>query len=286
MFFLRSRSLVFAAAACLAGAGFVIASNQPTLAQEQAKTVPYAPNLTEEQIRQFLLTAKVVKSRQSQKGVTQPYRLTLTDGTLTHDASFQAIDERKTMQQFGSGKTEMNFRDSYHFNIAGYELAKLIGLDQMVPIYIERKWSGKTGSISWMIKKKMDEGERLKAKIQPPDPDAWNKQMYRMRVFHQLICDTDPNLTNVLIGEDWKLWMIDFTRAFRLYHELENPKNLARIDRQLLEKLRQLDEAQLAEKTKGHLTKSEVKAVIARRDKIVVLFEQMVAQKGEGEVLY
>jgi hypothetical protein len=29
------------------------------------------------------------------KGVTSPWRLTLSDGTLTHDAAFQAVDGRK-----------------------------------------------------------------------------------------------------------------------------------------------------------------------------------------------
>ena len=35
--------------------------------------------------------------------------------------------------------------------------------------------------------------------------------MYRMRLFAQLIADTDRNTGNVLITSDWKLWMIDFT---------------------------------------------------------------------------
>ena len=32
--------------------------------------------------------------------------------------------------------------------------------------------------------------------------------MYRVRVFDQLVYDNDPNLTNVLIGENWKIWRI------------------------------------------------------------------------------
>ena len=40
--------------------------------------------------------------------------------------------------------------------------------------------------------------------------------MYKVRVFDVLVYDTDANLTNVLIGEDWKIWRVDFTRAFRL----------------------------------------------------------------------
>jgi hypothetical protein len=57
-------------------------------------------------------------------------------------------------------------------------------------------------------------------------------------------------------------------------------------DRQLLEKLRQLSYDEVLDKTKPHLSKSEVKAVIARRDKIVAHFEKLIAQKGEGAVLY
>jgi hypothetical protein len=245
-----------------------------------------APKLTNDQIKHFLLTAKVVKSKQSSKGITSPWRLTLSDGTLTHDASFQAIDEHKSLMEMASGRMEMNFVDSYKYNIAGSTLAEMLGLDDMVPIYVERKWSGNTGSISWWLPVKMDEEERHKQGITPPDQDAWNKQMYRMRVFDQLIYDTDANLTNVLIGEDWKLYRIDFTRAFRAYKKLQRPEDLQRCDRQLLEKLKALDRAQLAAATKRYLTKDEVNGVMARRDQIVEHFQKLVTEKGEAEVLY
>jgi hypothetical protein len=102
-----------------------------------------------------------------------------------------------------------------------------------------------------------------------------------------LVYDIDANLTNVLIGEDWKIWRVDFTRAFRLYKDLKDPKkNLVRCDRQLLERLKALDGNELAEKTKHYLTKDEVKAVMARRDKIVAHFQGLITEKGENEVLY
>jgi hypothetical protein len=243
-------------------------------------------NLTKDQIRQFLLTAKVVASKQSSKGITSPWRLTLSDGTITHDASFQAVDERKTSMQMASGGTELNFVDSYKYNIAAYQLAELLGVDDMIPVYVERKWQGNPGSLSWWLPVKMDEADRVKKQIFAPDTDAWNKQMYRVRVFDQLVYDTDANLTNVLIGEDWKIYRIDFTRAFRLSKDLKSTNDLVRCDKQLLEKLKTLDGNQVAEKTKHYLNKDEVKAVMARRDKIVAHFDKLVAQKGEGEVLY
>src|SRR5438046_10679656 len=80
------------------------------------------PNLTKDQIRQFLMTAKVIASHQSSKGITSPWRLTLSDGTLTHDASFRAVDEHNTSMQLPPRGTELHFVDSYRYRIAAYSI--------------------------------------------------------------------------------------------------------------------------------------------------------------------
>ena len=110
--------------------------------------------------------------------------------------------------KFFGGDIELNFRDSYHFNIAAYELAKLLGLADMMPVTVERKWSRKTGALSWWINFRWHEEDRLRLKLRPPDPEAWNRQIYKMRVFSQLVYDTDRNQRNTLITADWKLRMI------------------------------------------------------------------------------
>jgi hypothetical protein len=242
--------------------------------------------LSKEQIKQFLLNAQVVGSKQSAKGVTHPPRLTLSDGTVTHDASFQNVDEHKQKVRLASGQIELNFVDSYKYNLAAYTLAELIGFDDMMPVYVERKWNGTNGSLSWWLPVMMDDQERYLRNIQPPNPDEWNRQISKVRVFNLLVYDTDPNLTNILIGYDWRIWRIDFTRAFRLPKDLQFPKDLQRCDRQFFEKLKVLDANELAARTKKYLTDSEVQAVMARRDKIVAHFQQLIAEKGEQEVLY
>lgn len=243
-------------------------------------------SLTRDQIKEFLRTAEVINSRPSSKGVTHPSRLTLSNGTITHDASFQSVDEHKPEMKLQSGREEINFVDSYKYNIAAYRLAELLGIDDMLPVYVERKWEGQTGSLSWWLPVKMDEADRVAKKIEPPDIERWNQQMARIRVFDELVYDTDPNLTNVLIGEDWTIWRIDFTRAFRTYKDLRVPKNLVKCDRQLFEKMRALKGDELADAAKNYLTKPEVNAVMARRDKIVAIFQTLIAEKGEKEVLY
>jgi len=269
----RRQNFILAAVVCLICPHFVIAADEPTLSKDQ--------------ITQFLLTAKVVASTPWRgKGITHTWVLTLSDGTVTHDASFQPIDEHRTETTFASGHSELNFVDSYKYNIAAYQLAELLGLDDMLPVYVERKWKGDPGSLSWWLPVQMDEEDRLKRKIEVPDPDAWNNQMYKIRVFDQLVYDTDPNLTNVQIGNDWKVYRVDFSRAFRQDKNLQNTKNLVRCDRKLFAKLKALDGNELQQKTKGYLNKGELQGVMARRDKIVDYFQKLIAEKGENEVLY
>ena len=260
-----------------------------------AQTVAPAPSaygtaLSVAQIRAFLKDARVVRTRGTPKGVTAPKRLTLSDGSIEHDAVFQAIDDRKLVEHLGGGgrqqTTELNFVDSYKYNIAAYELAVLLGLDHMMPVYVERRWNGQLGSISWFVPTLMDESERIKKKIQPPSPPDWNNQMYRMRVFSALLRDTDRNLTNVLITHQWKVMMIDFTRAFRLQPELLHLKDLQRIDRQLFAKLESVPAGEFKAAVKDFLTKSELEAVIKRRDLLVAHFRKQIADLGEARVLY
>lgn len=262
----------------------------PPLAYSQTAVAPPSAELSVDQIRVFLRDAKVIRSRGTPRGVTAPRRLTLTDGNIEHDAVFQAIDDRKMVETLGGGgrptTTELNFVDSYKYNIAAYEIARLLELDHMMPVYVERRWNGQVGSISWFVPTLMDESDRLKKKIQPPNPTDWNNQMYRMRVFSSLVRDTDRNLTNVLITHQWKVMMIDFSRAFRLQPELMHAKDLAKIDRRLLARLEQLTPDSVKAATRDYLTKSELEAMMKRRDLLVAHFKNLIATVGEEKVLY
>lgn len=245
------------------------------------------PTLTPEDQEKFLLTAKVVGSADIKKGTTRPVRLTLTDGTTTHDAAFSIVDERMPIMRFPGGRTELDFVDSYKYSIAAYRLAKLIGLDSMIPVTVERRIKGQNGSLSWWVDDvKWDEGERLKLGLKAPDNDDWNKQVLRMRLFTQLTADTDRNLGNLIITSDWKLWMIDFTRAFRRMPTPPAPAVVTRCDRHLLEKLRALTREQVTDATRSFLTAAEIAPLMSRRDALIAHVERLVATSGEDLVLY
>ena len=80
--------------------------------------------------------------------------------------------------------------------------------------------------------------------------------------------------------------MIDFTRAFRVWDELQAPQNVRRCDRDLLERMRGLTRARLDEHTSPYLTSWEMGAVLKRRDKLADHFERLIEQRGEQSVLY
>ncbi len=271
------------------GVFLLLALLVPQIAAAQA-TAAAPPVLTRAEMSEFLLKAKVIKSRDTSKGVTSPKRLTLSNGAFTHDAAFQSVDEHNTVANLsapGRGtKVELNFIDHYRYNLAAFELSGLLGLDYMMPVHVKRRWSSKDGSLSWWVDTLMDEGERLKKKVQPPNPTDWNNQMYRMRVFAALVRDTDRNLGNVLITPEWKVVMIDFTRAFRLQTELAHPKDLPKMDRALLPKIEALTKDAIKKAVGDYLTNSEIDAVMKRRDILVAHFRKLIAEQGEDKVLY
>jgi hypothetical protein len=240
--------------------------------------------LTQPEIEEFLSTARIVAKKSAPRGVTDSQRATLDDGKLRHDAHIQTVDIRKTSFQTDRG-TEFNFRDSYKFNMAAYELDKLLELN-MVPPSVERKVDGQMAAVTWWVDDCMVELDRKKKKIEPPDQHFWNQQMYDCRVFDQLIYNTDPNLGNVLITKDWKICLIDHTRAFRTMKDLQNPKNLVQCDRKLLTKLRGLNKEVLQQKLGHYLTKMEIEGILGRRERIVKFFDDEAAQKGEAAVLF
>jgi hypothetical protein len=255
-------------------------------APETTAQAPAAPALTRDHIREFLSTAKIVRGKDIPTGVTHPVRLTLSDGTLTHDAAFSTVDEHRAIERFEGGRVELDFVDSYKYSLAAYKIAELVGLGDMMPVHVEREWHGHKGALSWWIDAKMTEAERLRTNVAVPQPAAWNDQMHRMRVFTQLVADTDRNAGNILIDADWKLWMIDFTRAFRRNKSLLKDKDLKRCDRLLLENLRGLTAERVAGATKPYLNNADIAALLARRDLIVTVIETLAAKNGAAQVLY
>jgi len=236
-----------------------------------------------DEMEKFLKTARIGPMKELSEGVTNSRKATLIDGALTHDAHVQTVNEFKPVFNSSQG-SELNFMDSYKFNIAGYHLDRMLDIG-MIPMSVDRKVGGSSASVTWWVDDvMMTEKERFQKKIEPANPDLWNKQMHVVRVFDELIQNTDRNLGNLVITKNWDLWMIDHTRGFRIAKTIRQPKNLVRCDKYLLEKMKGLNKPDLQKTMKGYLNGMQIDGILARRDLIVQFFEKEAA-KG-GEIIY
>jgi hypothetical protein len=234
----------------------------------------------------FLREAEIVKTKGAPGGVTGSSRATLRRGDYEHDAHIQGIDQHKPQIALGSGM-ELDFHDSWRNNVAAYRLDRLLGLG-MVPVTVVRRYQKGDAAFTWWVDDVlMLEGERFKKKIHAPDVDEWNRQMLAVRIFDQLIYNFDRNLGNLVIDKDWTIWMIDHTRAFKIFKDLKSEKNLSDFcERDLLVALRSLQKPALKKALDGVISDGQIDSLLVRRDKIVKCYEQKIAARGEGRVLY
>jgi hypothetical protein len=259
-------------------------SNSP--ADPNPPAIKPEPKLSDTEMELFLRGAQIVSQKKLDSGTTASIRVTLSDGKLTHDAQFQPIDIYKPVFRGAEGTVEKNFRDSYKFNIAAFRLGRMVGINN-IPMSVERMLDGKVGSMTWWLDNIwMTEAERRDRGIKPPASQFWVDELNIVRVFDQLIYNTDRNQGNLLITPEWKVWMIDHTRAFRTTVGLQKKNALpGRVDHKVLRALRQLNTLQLKKELGAYLRPEEISAVLGRRDLIVAHFDHEISTKGEDLVL-
>jgi hypothetical protein len=223
----------------------------------------------------FLRTARILNEDYAGKGINDSKKAMLTDGRRKHLAHIQFIDIYQPLFKGKDGSEEKDFKDTWKFNVAAYRLARLLGLAHMVPPSVQRTVDGKQASVTWWLDGiTMDEKERLQKGIKPPDIAAWNAQMDAIRVFDQLIYNMDRSQENLLIGNDWKAYMIDHTRAFRKWPKLRNAAAITKCSPDLLRSLKALTRAAVARDLGSYLTEEEIDGLMTRRDLIVDILDR------------
>jgi hypothetical protein len=234
----------------------------------------------------FLKTAEVVERRPSSEGVTQSERIKLSDGTRTLRAVRKTVDIfHRGVTEFQDGTTQVDFRDSWKFEVAAYELDKLLGLG-MVPPTVERTINKTPGSVQMWVEGALTVPGLEERQLKDPDSRHWNRQVYNARLLRQLTYDTDStNINNDLIDPDFRLYAIDFTRAFRNSSALRSEDDLDRFSRSTLDALARLDRATLKDRLGRWLNAAQIYGLLKRRDRILALAKKLVAARGES-VLY
>jgi hypothetical protein len=249
---------------------------------QQSSVVPVAATATtaapsgskiwmgrESEFESFLQSAPVDHMEDIKVGVTKPRHALVAPGGLAGGFVFKPLQPGRRDGYFESYKSE----------IAAYELDKLMGLG-MVPPTVERKYKGDSGSAQLWV----DQCKLLKTvdPNQSGDIVRWNRQVYRQRVWDNLIGNIDRNAGNLLVDPGWNLILIDHSRAFTM--TMQMPFAMTKIDREFFERLKSLDEATLKARL-GSLLFDGPKPILKRRDTIVKHFNKLIAEKGEAAVL-
>jgi hypothetical protein len=122
--------------------------------------------------------------------------------------------------------------------------------------------------------------------VSPPDLEAWNRLMFKVRLFDQLIANVDRHLNNMLVTRDFDVRLIDHSRSFRTNRELKRPDDLTRFSQALLDGIQRLEAKDLRSKVGRWLTRPQIDRLLQRRDAILALAKKHVAERGAAAVIF
>lgn len=240
------------------------------------------PFTSDERVLDYLRHAEIVASEVLASGSTRPLKVTLErDGVRAH-AIFRTVDRRIRRGSLGYGKT---FRDSYRFEVAAFELGRLLGLDNVPPAVL-REVRGREGSMQLWIEEARSEASRIRRGEQPEKASYWYLQRQVMLLFDNLIFNFDRNPGNLLTTTDGKLWLVDHTRSFKDLPVLSSAEEINVWERRIVERLRRLEPVRIRTHLGPYLEETQLRALLARRERILARVDRLIAERGESYVLF
>jgi hypothetical protein len=219
------------------------------------------------EFEEYLRAAEIDRFDTVPIGVTHPKRAFLKPGGLVASVAWKVLPPGRPA----------GYWESYKSEIAAYELDKLLDL-RMVPVAVEKRWKGETAAaILWLTP--IHQWKEMEAR---PKPAKWVRQVARMKMFDNFICNRDRNAGNLMVDDDWNLFLIDHSRAFLGDKDLA--VKMEHIDRELWDRILALDEPMLTTAIGKWVERGIVRAMLARRDKMKAAIDKLVAADGEAAV--
>jgi hypothetical protein len=222
------------------------------------------------EIEDYIRTAAVFDVKPIGTGVTGPKKAKLAPGGPVEKIAWKPLKPG----------IRSGYYESYRSEIAAYELDKHLGLD-MVPPSVKRDVDGETGvAIMWVSPTKSF--KELGGVPTPPavQLERWSRQLSRAKLFHNLVGNVDPNLGNWLVDPEWNLVLIDHSRAFTTDNRRVHV--MTRVDAELWAKMQALDEATLTRVVGDWVGRREIRAILARRDRMQRDFDAMARELGDA----
>jgi hypothetical protein len=242
--------------------------------------------LGDAQIERVLSEGKVVHVKDLATGVTRPKRVWIELEGITASAGFKSVDiQQPGLSRMAGGKAEMNFSDRHEYERAAYLLDRRLGMN-MVPVAVLREVEGEVGALTAWVDGTITEKDRQDEGIGLPT-GKYETEVAVMRLFDALILNVDRNAGNVLYRtSDWRIFLIDHSRAFRLEKKLPElfEEQAILVTREIYANLRSLESQELEELLEDTVTRFQIKSLIVRRDKIVQRIEKERSERGDEAV--
>jgi len=236
-------------------------------------------------ILKALKTGEIVERKLMSRGVANNIKLVLEYQGARFHAVLRLINVTEK-EETGSVRMVVKYRDTYIFEAAAFELNELLGIRRIPPTTV-RRVDGAEGSIQiWMEGMTPEDIMLEEDRLRPPDKSEWWQQKGVMWVLDALIANTDRNQGNLLIDDEWNLWFIDHTRAFRETSVLFGVDELNLCERGLWTALQNADDNEISERLEPYLSSEELKKLILRKKKLIKHIQKRIKKKGEDKVLY
>ncbi len=230
-----------------------------------ARTVGSRPaGLDDDALEGWLANADIVGMEELPAGITQPQRVTLRrDGVELHAVL------KKLSTDFGASNAtrSLNEGDRFEYEIAAYELDRLLGLG-MVPVSVPRTIDGRKAALQFWVEDAINARQMIEAGRVPSGWCPVDPQYNLMNVFDLLVHNTDRTQENLLLTRDWDVVLIDHSRAFTLRQQAprllyQRPVTLPAA---LAARLAALDRAALERALGPWLQRRQIDALLKRRD--------------------
>ncbi len=231
-----------------------------------------------EEMENYLKTAEIMYvDKESLSGRTAPWTIGLDDGKTERRGIFKHMNRPRPQI----------LADSYKYDVAAYELSKLLDL-MIVPPVIERKIEGITGSLQLFLIDCIKELERKLRNIDPPDPERFQNALDEIKVFENLVRNEDClNPDDVFIHKkDWRVCRVDYSTAFLPEVEFVPGCSIFRCSRKLYKNILELDAELIKSNLQPYLNDQEIEALIQRKDLIIETLQKLIKDKGEDSVLF
>ena len=220
-------------------------------------------------------------------GITKPKRLVVECEGERVQAIFKHVNEvKRGRTRFSSGRSELNFTDSYKYERAAYLLDRELGINR-VPVAVIREVEGRDGALVQWIENGSLEAQ-LGRSLTTQERIELARQKSTMHLFDALIYNTDRRTENWLIGhDDLRLYLIDHSRAFRTQTELPEDfvQRPTRLSHDLNANLQDLNDDGLTTLLEGLIDRAQIRALLARRDLILQKISQDIETHGPDTIL-